>query len=147
MDRTFHIGELAARSGLTADAVRYYERLGLLPPAQRTAGGFRIYAEPALARLRFIRQAQTLGLSLHEIRQLVTHHGEDGVKRCRHVRDLLQSKLSELDGRLSEMQQFRGTLTEYLAACERELSRPARAGERGGGLCCPVIETLGAKRG
>ena len=146
MDRTFHIGELAARSGLTADAVRYYERLGLLPPAERTAGGFRIYAEPALVRLRFIRQAQTLGLSLQEIRQLVTHHGGNGVKRCRHVRDLLQSKLSELDATLAEMHQFRGTLTEYLAACERELSRPAKAGDRRGGPCCPVIETLGAER-
>ncbi|MEX2272607.1 MAG: heavy metal-responsive transcriptional regulator [Vicinamibacterales bacterium] len=147
MDRTFHIGELAARSGLTADAVRYYERLGLLPPAQRTAGGFRIYAEPALARLRFIRQAQTLGLSLQEIRQLVTHHDENGVKRCRRVRDLLQSKLSVLDARLAEMQHFRGTLTEYLAACEHELARPARRGDRRGGPCCPVIQTLGAKQG
>jgi DNA-binding transcriptional MerR regulator len=53
---TYQIGELAARSGLTPDALRYYERLGLLPPPQRSAGGFRLYEEATLDRLQFIRQ-------------------------------------------------------------------------------------------
>ena len=64
--RTYQIGELAVRSGLTPDALRYYERLGLLPPPQRSGGGYRLYEEATLDRLRFIRQAQSLGLTLRE---------------------------------------------------------------------------------
>lgn len=145
MAQTFQIGELAARSGMTPDALRYYKRFGLLPSARRTAGGFRIYPAAALATLRFIKQSQALGLSLQEIRELVRHQDESGVKRCLQVRDLLQAKLADLDSKLAEMRNFRTTLTKYLAACERELAQPARAGGRKTEPCCPVIETLGAK--
>lgn len=145
MEQTFQIGELAAQSGLTADALRYYERLGLLPPARRTPGGFRIYPAAALATLRFIKQSQALGLSLQEIRELVRHQDASGVKRCRQVRDLLQAKLADLDVKVAEMRHFRTTLTKYLAACERELAQPPRADGRTTEPCCPVIATLGAK--
>lgn len=145
MDETFQIGELAARSGLSADALRYYERLGLLPPARRTTGGFRIYPAEALATLRFIKQSQALGLRLQEIRELVRHQDAGGVKRCRQVRDLLQAKLADLDVKLAEMHDFRTRLTTYLAACERELAQPPRADGSTTEPCCPVIETFGAK--
>lgn len=69
----YQIGEVAARSGLTPDTLRYYERLGLLSPAGRTSGGFRVYSQQTLERLRFIKQAQALGFTLREIRDLVTY--------------------------------------------------------------------------
>lgn len=59
---TFTIGELAARAGLKADALRYYERLGMISPAGRTTGGFRMYSADVVERLRFIKQAQLCGL-------------------------------------------------------------------------------------
>ena len=82
---TYQIGELAARSGLTADALRYYERLGLLQAPRRTRGGFRVYPVETLDRLRFIKQAQTIGLTLHEIGELVGYQDQGGLKRCRQV--------------------------------------------------------------
>jgi len=135
---TYQIGELAARSGLTPDALRYYERLGLLPPPQRTSGGFRVYAPATLDRLRFIRQAQTLGLSLQEIRTLVSYADRGGVKRCQRVHDLLQHKIADLDTRLAELQEFRRTLQGYFEECERTLVKGDREE-------CPVIEHLEVK--
>lgn len=136
--QTYQIGELAARSGLTADTLRYYERLGLLSPPQRTAGGFRVYPATALDRLRFIKQARTLGLSLQEIRDLVSYTDRGGVRRCQRVHDLLERKLADLDARLTELQEFRRTLRGYFEECEHTLADRDRTE-------CPVIEHLEVK--
>jgi len=138
------IGELAARSGLTADTLRYYERVGLLPKAARTSGGFRVYPPQALERLRFVKRAQTLGLTLNQIRELVAFQDQGGLKRCRRVRDLLRAKLAEVQARLTELEEFRASLSRYLEDCERTLG-----GERAPNRTepeCPVIETLTGKR-
>lgn len=142
---TYQIGELAARSGLTPDALRYYERLGLLAPPQRTSGGFRVYTVATVDRLRFIKQAQTLGLTLHEIGTLVSYQDQGGLRRCRQVRDLLRLKLVELKAKLTELEEFRSTLSGYLAGCERTVSDVANA-ETQAEPCCPVIEDLRIKR-
>ena len=138
---TFQIGELASRSGVTPDTLRYYERIGLLPRAQRSSGGFRLYGQEAVDRLRFIKQAQTLGLTLQEIRQLVTYRSSGGRKRCRQVRDMLRSKLTELQARMAELHVFERTLSQHLEDCERTLSGGTPESEAD----CPVIETLTVK--
>src|SRR5712691_12056154 len=142
---TYQIGELAARSGITPDALRYYERLGLLQAPQRTRGGFRVYPAATLDRLRFIKQAQTVGLTLHEIGELVGYKDQGGLKRCRHVRDLLHAKLGELQAKLTELEDFRNTLSGYLETCEQTL-RDGEAADRRVEPECPVIETLKTKR-
>ena len=142
---TYQIGELGARSGVTPDALRYYERLGLLPAPRRTGAGFRVYPAEALDRVRFIKQAQTVGLSLHEIRELVGYQDEGGLKRCRHVRDLLRTKLVELQTKLAELEEFRNTLSGYLEKCEQTLLAGDTANRRGE-PDCPVIETLKTRR-
>jgi MerR family transcriptional regulator, copper efflux regulator len=134
-DRNFTIGQLAARAGLTPDALRYYERLGVIPKAPRTAGGFRIYSADVLARLQFIKQAQRHGLSLAEIRELLRLDPSRGASQCRRVQQLLQRKLADVDARVTELQAFRRTLGDYLAQCDRALTRGADA-------ACPVIEDL-----
>ncbi|MBI4264672.1 MAG: heavy metal-responsive transcriptional regulator [Acidobacteria bacterium] len=143
-DETYQIGEVAARSGVTPDTVRYYERLRLLPQAPRTSGGFRRYTSAALERLRFIKQAQALGLTLQEIRDLVTYQDRGGLTRCRQVRDLLRAKLDELHARMTELEAFRATLSGFLEGCERTLAdgRPPRSRPEPE---CPVIETLTTK--
>src|SRR5712692_10739544 len=118
---TYQIGELAARSGITPDALRYYERLGLLQAPRRTRGGFRVYPAATLDRLRFIKQAQAVGLTLHEIGDLVDYQDQGGLKRCRHVRDLLRAKLVELQTKLTELGEFRNALSGYLDQCEQTL--------------------------
>src|SRR5262245_7566707 len=100
------IGALAAAAGVTVDTLRYYEREGLLPRPSRTAGGCREYAPEIAGRLRFIGQAQRLGLSLCEIRQLV--EPENG--RCAAVREMIAARLADVDERVRELQSFRRTL-------------------------------------
>ncbi|MGH9849265.1 MAG: heavy metal-responsive transcriptional regulator [Blastocatellia bacterium] len=114
------IGEVALRSGVSIDTVRYYERRRLLPPAPRSDGGFRLFTPETVERVQFIKQAQELGFSLDEIGEILT---TGGASECRRVRDHLKVKLSEVDDRLRLMQDFRKTLARHLAACERELSR------------------------
>lgn len=143
-DVTYQIGELAARSGVTPDALRYYERLGLLPAPRRTTGGFRRYAAQTLERLRFIKQAQMLGLTLQEIRELVTYQDQGGRKRCRQVRDLLRVKLTELQRKLAELQEFQTILSGFLGECERALA--VESSDDAAEPCCPVIETLKVER-
>lgn len=124
------IGEVALRSGVSIDTVRYYERRQLLPAAPRTEGGFRLFSKETVERVRFIKQAQELGFSLDEIGELLT---TGGANECRRVRDHLKIKLAELDGRIQLMQDFRKTLNRHLAACEHELSR------RNEDAVCPVL--------
>jgi DNA-binding transcriptional MerR regulator len=142
---TYQIGELAARSGITPDALRYYERLGLLQAPQRTRGGFRVYSAETLDRLRFIKQAQTVGLTLQEIGELVGYQDQGGLKRCRKVRDLLKAKLVHLQAQLTELEDFRDTLSGYLSTCEQTLGHGQTANRRAE-PDCPVIETLQTKR-
>ena len=126
------IGEVAERTGVSIDTVRYYERRNLLPRAARTRGGFRVFGPEAVERILFIKQAQGLGFSLDEIERLLTGGGR-GAAECRGVRDLLRVKLTELDERMKAMGKFRETLANHLAACEGELKR------HGEGAECPVI--------
>src|SRR5574341_950016 len=132
---TLQIGELAARSGVSIDTVRYYERRKLLPAAPRTAGGFRLFSPDAVERVRFIKQAQDLGLSLDEIGELLS---SGGAQECERVRDLLRIKLTDLDERMRRLRDFRRTLSRHLAACEQELD------ERGSSARCPVLVNLSA---
>lgn len=129
------IGELAARAGVSIDTVRYYERRKLLPVAPRTEGGFRLFALETVARVRFIKQAQDLGLSLDEIGELLA---SGGARECERVRDLLRAKLTEMDERRRLLRTFRRTLSQHLAACEQELD------ERGKSARCPVLVNLSA---
>lgn len=144
-NETYQIGELAARSGVTPDTLRYYERLGLLAPPHRTSGGFRVYPGETLDRLRFIKQAQMVGLTLQEIAALVTYQDQGGMRRCRHVRDLLRGKLGELEATLRELQDFRNTLSDYLQECERALASAGPSGAASDAQC-PVIEDLRTKK-
>src|SRR6266478_8647391 len=130
MDTELRIGEIAKRAGVSIDALRYYERLELLPRPRRSSGGFRLFAPEQIERVKFIKQAQDLGFSLDEIKGLLATGGAD---ECRKVRDLLQRKLTELDDRLKAMKGFRRVLAKHLAACEGELK------QHGESACCPVV--------
>jgi len=133
--RALRIGELAAASGLTRDALRYYERQGLLPRSRRTSGGFREYDSGAVDRVRFIKQAQAHGLTLREIRDLVSHQSDAGRTRCRYVRDLLARKLTQMEARRQELDAFCDTLRDYLRMCDQALQSRTSTD-------CPVVENL-----
>lgn len=128
------IGEVAVHSGVSVDTVRYYEQLKLLPRAARSSGGFRIFPAETVERIRFIKQAQEMGFSLDEVKQLFST--KDGVNQCQTVRDLLLEKLVELETKIERMRSFKKVLKRHLTDCENELKA------HGEESACPVLVTI-----
>src|SRR5215208_762548 len=111
--RMLKIGEVSKRSGVGVEALRFYEKGGLLDKPSRTYGGYRVYGEEVLERLAFIKQAQALGFSLEEIRQIVDD-ARKGESPCDEVREIVRRRLEELDERLRELQRYRKELKRTL---------------------------------
>jgi DNA-binding transcriptional MerR regulator len=132
---TLRIGEVAAATGVTVEALRYYERQGLLPAPPRTAAGARRYGADTVARVAFIKQAQRLGLTLSDIQQLTSARGRKTPGACAKIRNVLADRIADLDGRVAELQQFRQTLCAYLDDCDRALVGADDAE-------CPAVERL-----
>ena len=107
------IGELARRSGLATTALRYYDKAGLLPASTRTAAGYRTYDPDVLPRLAFIRSAQTVGLSLAEIRDVIGIR-DRGTAPCAHVLELIGGRRAEVQVRIRELQELERELTRLL---------------------------------
>src|SRR5262249_48245417 len=97
------IGELARRGGVTPAALRYYEAAGLLAPAFRTEGGYRAYEAGALGRIEFIQHAKELGLSIGEIRRLLSGSGGDAKEDAATLGRLVASKLAQVRERTAEL--------------------------------------------
>lgn len=103
------IGELADRSGVTTKTIRFWESQGLLAEPSRTPSGYRDYSPQVEDRLSFIRHAQTAGLTLAEIRQVLAI-SDDGQPPCGHVTDLIHQRLAEVDHRIRELTETRQLL-------------------------------------
>jgi DNA-binding transcriptional MerR regulator len=108
------IGEVSRLSGIGIEALRFYEKSGLLDRPGRTYSGYRLYDETVLDRLAFIKQAQVLGFTLDEIKQLIMHK-RAGENPCAEVREVVRTRLSELNERIEQMIQYRDELTAALA--------------------------------
>lgn len=105
------ISELSRRVGIPAQTLRYYERLGLIEPPQRTASRYRIYSSAHEERLQFIQKAKRFGLSLEEIQQLIAIR-KAGTPPCASLKVMLKQHLCKLDRRIQEMIELRRELTE-----------------------------------
>lgn len=127
---TIGIGELAKRSGVGQETIRYYERESLLPPPQRTAANYRRYAPTAVIRLRFIRMAKDLGYTLDEIRELLSLQDANGHRA--DVKKLAGHKLRQIQTRIAELQRMEAVLAGMYQRCSGQ--GPVRG--------CPIIETL-----
>jgi DNA-binding transcriptional MerR regulator len=130
-DGTLKIGELAARCGVSPDTIRFYEREKLLPRPRRTASRYRTYVAEDEDRVRFIRQAQAMGLTLQDIRELVSQQRLHTPDECRRVAGLLRERIGVLDRKIVELRSFRRRLADNLARCESVDSS-----------ACPVILDL-----
>lgn len=124
------IGEAAAASGVSAKMIRYYESIGLLPQAGRTAAGYRSYDHADLHNLRFIRRARDLGFSLEEIARLLSLW-RDRDRSNADVKAIAQKHVAELDRRIAEMTAMRATLSHLAGACQGD-GRPH----------CPILDDL-----
>jgi MerR family mercuric resistance operon transcriptional regulator len=107
------IGELAGAVGVTNQTVRFYERKGLLPDAEREANGYRVYDESTIARLRFVQVAQAAGLTLSEIRSIIDLR-DDGTVPCAHVVALIDSKLADVRARIRHLAALQAELEALL---------------------------------
>ena len=111
------IGELGERANVSAKTIRYYEDVGLLEEPARTASGYRDYDEPAVERLRFIRDAQASGLSLAEIASVLELKAT-GERSCQHTTALLERHLVEIDEQIVRLQAARTQLAELAARAQ-----------------------------
>ena len=116
------IGIIAKKIGLSVDAIRFYERNGLLPRPPRTEGGFRRYKDSDLETLAFVRRVQGLGFKLSEIRGLVRLRG-DRMQPCAPVRRRLQQKLADVQRKLRDLHKLQRELQLALRSCNRELRK------------------------
>ncbi|EHR61529.1 MULTISPECIES: heavy metal-responsive transcriptional regulator [Saccharomonospora] len=131
MDMT--VGTAAKAAGVSAKAVRLWEAKGLLPPAERTQAGYRLFSNNDVAVLQFIRQAKTLGLTLPEIKNIINLQ-RDGATPCGHVTELLDTHIADIDRTLAELRQLRRSL-----ASARQAARDSqRRGENA--VVCRIIE-------
>ena len=112
------IGEVAKLSGIGIEALRFYERGGLLGRPGRTQSGYRVYDREVLERLDFIKRAQVLGFSLDEIKQIIAEK-EAGESPCEAVRDVVRTRLSELDQHMRDMRRYRNELAATLAEWDK----------------------------
>ena len=124
------IGNVARRVGVRPSALRYYETRGILPPADRRPNGYRIYSDDAVKLLLFVRRAQSLGITLKEIKPLL-NLASQGQQPCAHVKQLGRQHLRDIDEKIRELQILRDELRVRL---RRKASRPRR------NEVCPIIE-------
>ena len=125
--RPLKIGEVAKASGIGIEALRFYEKSGLLDSPSRTESGYRIYDSEVLTRLDFIKRAQLLGFSLDEIKRIIADK-RAGQSPCAEVREIVRSRLVELDQRMREMKRYRNELATALAEWDE-------AGDVAGHVC------------
>jgi len=131
MPKALMIGDLAAATGTKVNTIRFYEDIGLMPRAVRTASGRRTYADADLRRLRFIRHARGLGFNTEEIRSLLTlSDRSDG--ECDEVNRITKRHLKDVDAKIAR-----------LVVLRDELARIAEICAGGRVTDCRVLELLG----
>lgn len=112
------IGEVAKRSGVGIETIRYYERQGLLAEPDRRASGYRQYDESVVSRLQFIRNAKELGFTLAEIKELFGLWFDVNTK-CVHVRQRAERKISDIDDKIRTLQKIKRSLKKVVSQCEK----------------------------
>jgi DNA-binding transcriptional MerR regulator len=136
MLRGLQIGQVARETGLTVDAIRFYEKQRLIRPAARTEGGFRLFSGQDLQHIQSIRRAQELGFSLNEIRELLALQGEK-IEACSHVRNMLAAKLGAVRQKITDLQKLEDQLADDLKQCERRLRVHSDKHN-----ACPVLKAI-----
>jgi MerR family mercuric resistance operon transcriptional regulator len=127
------IGELSRRTGCNIETIRYYERIGLLPPPPRTASRHRLYDPADVHRLTFVRRARELGFSLGEVRALLALSANTGRETCVEVRELAVGHLVDVRAKIADLRAMERVLVHAVRRCD--------AGEPHG---CPLIDALSA---
>lgn len=129
----YRIGELAKLADVTPDTIRYYEKQRMMEHEVRTEGGFRLYTDKDLQRLKFIRHARQLGFTLESIRELLSIRIDPEHHTCQESKSIVQERLSEVEARIEELQAMRLSLQRLNDAC---------CGTAHSSVYCSILETL-----
>lgn len=123
-------GRLAQKTGTSIETIRYYEKIGLMPPPRRSGSGYRLYGDAARSRLRFILRGRELGFSIEELRNLLSLV-DGGDYTCGEVHEMTVAHLGSVRRKIDDLRRLERTLAEMAAQCE------------GGAIPeCPVIDAL-----
>lgn len=117
-DDNLTIGALANATGVKIETIRYYERIGLLPPPARTAGNYRAYGEAERNRLRFIRRSRDLGFAIAQVRTLLDL-ADDASHDCRDVESIARSHLDAVQRKIDDLSALRAELEDMIDHCGR----------------------------
>lgn len=128
--QTFFIGEAAKRAQTTIKAIRYYERIGLIPEAPRD-GKYRFYSDKAVERIQFVKSSQAFGFSLQEIREILSAY-DLGSAPCEKVDEIIEQKLPLIEQKISDLQ----TIHRELSGLKKQLLTQDR---RKDAKICPAI--------
>lgn len=129
----YRIGEIAKLADVTPDTIRYYEKQQMMDHGGRTEGGFRLYNDHDLKRLKFIRHARQLGFTLESIRELLSIRVDPEHHTCQESKSIVQARLSEVEARIEEMQAMRRSLQKLNDAC---------CGTAHSSVYCSILEAL-----
>ncbi len=136
MNGTLTIGNLAKRGGVNLETIRYYERQGLIQKPPRLQSGYRIFPLEAVQRVRFIKQAQALGFSLKEIKELFALQ-VDSDSTGADVKKRAQAKLADIEAKIKNLSAMKKALKELTASCNCSGSISE----------CPILESLNSDKG
>ena len=110
------IGELSNAAATQVETVRYYEKIGLMPPPARTSANYRSYAPEHLARLSFIRRARDLGFTLEAVRELLML-SDDKTQSCEAIDTVARAHLTEIDRKIVDLSALRSELDRVVGSC------------------------------
>lgn len=113
----YKIGQLAKLADVTPDTIRYYEKQQMMDHEIRTEGGFRLFSENDLQRLRFIRYGRQLGFSLEAIRELLSIRVDPDHHTCEESKNIVQTRLLEVEGMIAELQHMQRSLQRLNDTC------------------------------
>ena len=133
-DQAKLIGSVAKESGIPIKTIRYYDELALLKTSGRTEGGYRLFSADVLSRLKFIKRAQSLGLSLSEIKEFLEVH-DQGNLPCDHIKVKLEDKVADIDRQIRQLQLLKQELEGLLSGWETLPDHPEET-------ICPIIEQV-----
>ena len=134
----YRIGELAKLADVTADTIRYYEKQGMLSCGERNNSGYRQYSDSDVQRLRFIRYAKTIGFTLEAIKELLSLRIDPAHHTCHESKSIVDSRLEEVEYKLSELARMRDSLKRLSNAC---------CGTSHSSASCSILEALEAGAG
>ncbi len=131
MSSRFTISQLAKAAGIPTSTIRYYERIGLVHPEDRSEGNYRLYGDESLHKLKFIKSAQSIGFTLENVNALLSD--EAGEKpTCGNVKGLIEERLGDVEKRLKDLKHVQRVLKTALKKCQSQKETD----------CCQVIEEI-----